>query len=64
MGTGVKTHYSLPKSVTKCEGRRACLLLPISYCFFYSGFAGEGADFCGEAVKVMEAAVVAVGGNT
>ena len=27
------------------------------------GFAGEGADFGGEGVEVMEAAVVAVGGH-
>ena len=36
-------------------------LLPFSY---YPGIAEEGADFGGESDEVVEAAVVAVGGDT
>ena len=32
--------------------------------FLNTGFAGEGADFSGEVIEVVEAAVVAVSGNT
>ena len=32
--------------------------------FLNTGFAGECADFSGEVIEVVEAAVVAVGGNT